>query len=133
MVNKILNVLLDIKMVNKSELYAHSFQKWVHIDEILIKLNVCLFRYKIKNFLKQYNQTWKKFIRIIKKKKKKKNGSKLLYNEKYLKPKTKSYNGKINTNFYNDKIPKEGSQCICLSVILIDPVYRKYKDYYPQE
>ena len=68
-----------------------------------------------------------------KKKKKKKIGSKLLYNEKYLKPKTKSYNGKINTNFYNNKIPKEGSQCICLSVILIDSVYRKYKDYYPQE
>ena len=87
----------------------------------------------MKNLLKQYNQTWKKVRSIIKKKKKKKNGSKLLYNEKYLKPKTKSYNGKINTNFYNDKIPKEGSQCICLSVILIDPVYRKYKDYYPQE
>ena len=68
-----------------------------------------------------------------KKKRKKKIGSKLLYNEKYLKPKTKSYNGKINTNFYNNKIPKEGSQCICLSVILIDSVYRKYKDYYPQE
>ena len=65
--------------------------------------------------------------------KKKKIGIKLLYNEKYLKTKTKSSNGKIYTNFYNNKIPKEGSQCICLSVILIDSVYRKYKDYYPQE
>ena len=83
----------------------------------------------MKNLLKQYSQTWKKVRSIIRKK----IGSKLLYNEKYLKTKTKSYNGKINTNFYNDKIPKEGSQCICLSVILIDSVYRKYKDYYPQE
>ena len=26
----------------------------------------------------------------------------------------------MNTNFHNNKNPKEGSQCICLSVILID-------------
>ena len=32
-----------------------------------------------------------------------------VYNEKYLKAKTKSYKGKINTNFYNNRIPKEGS------------------------
>ena len=29
-------------------------------------------------------------------------------------------------------IPKEDSQCICLSALLIDSVYRKYKNYYPQ-
>ena len=29
-----------------------------------------------------------------------------MYNEKYLKAKIKSYNGKINTNFCNDKIPQ---------------------------
>ena len=27
-----------------------------------------------------------------------------VYNEKYLKAKIKSYNGKINSNFHNDKI-----------------------------
>ena len=43
-----------------------------------------------------------------------------------------SYKGKINTNFHNNEIPKEGSQRICLSVILIDSVYRKDKHYYPQ-
>ena len=32
-----------------------------------------------------------------------------VYNEKYLKTKLKSYNEKINTNFENNKIPKEGS------------------------
>ena len=31
-----------------------------------------------------------------------------IYNEKYLKTKIKSYNGKINTNFDNNKILKEG-------------------------
>ena len=54
------------------------------------------------------------------------------YNEKYLKTKIKSYNGKINTIFHNNKIPKEGSQSIRLLVALIDSVHRKDKDYYPQ-
>ena len=57
--------------------------------------------------------------------------SQLLYNEKYLKTKTKFYNGKINTNFQNNKIAKEGSQYICLSVILTDAVYLKDKSYHP--
>ena len=43
-----------------------------------------------------------------------------------------SYNGKIDTNVHNNKIPKEGCQFICLSVILIDSVCRKDKNYYPQ-
>ena len=30
-----------------------------------------------------------------------------IYNNKYLKAKIKSYNGKINTNFHNKKIPKK--------------------------
>ena len=55
-----------------------------------------------------------------------------VYNGKYLKAKIKSYNGKINANFHDNKIPKEGSQFICLSVILIDSVFRTGKNYYPQ-
>ena len=50
-------------------------------------------------------------------------------NEKYIKKtKIKSYNGKINTTFHNNKIPKEGSEYICLSVILLDSVYKKDKN-----
>ena len=56
----------------------------------------------------------------------------IVYHEKYLKAERKSYNGIINTNFYNDKIPEEDSQFICLSVILIDSVFRTGKNYYPQ-
>ena len=65
-----------------------------------------------------------------------------MYNEKYLKAKIKSYNGKINTNFHNNqvfqnevsqnKIPKESSQFICLSLILIDSVFKTGKNYYPE-
>ena len=38
----------------------------------------------------------------------------------------------INTNFHNNNIPKDGSQCIYLSVILIDSVSRKDKNYHFQ-
>ena len=46
-----------------------------------------------------------------------------VYNEKYTKTKTKSYERKINTNFNGDKEPKEGFQYVCvlewvISVIL---------------
>ena len=55
-----------------------------------------------------------------------------VYNEKYLKDKIKSYDGKTNTNFHSNKITKEGSQFICLSVILIDFVLRTGKNFFPQ-
>ena len=49
-----------------------------------------------------------------------------------LKAKVKSYEEKINTNFRSDKIPKEGSHSICLSLVLIDSVYRTDNNYYLQ-
>ena len=51
-----------------------------------------------------------------------------LYTEKYLKAKVKSCEGNISINFPSDEIPKEGSRCICLSVTLIDSVYRTGKN-----
>ena len=54
------------------------------------------------------------------------------YNEKYLKAKINSYNGKINTNFHNNKLTREGSQFICSSVIFIDSGFQTGKNYYPQ-
>ena len=33
---------------------------------------------------------------------------------------------------FHDNVPKEGSHCICLSVILIDPVFKMGVDYYSQ-
>ena len=55
-----------------------------------------------------------------------------VYNEQYLKTKVKFYKGQINTNFHGDRIPKEGSHCVCLSVILIYSIFEIGKLYYPQ-
>ena len=54
--------------------------------------------------LEKYKEIWEKFSNSIKKR----FDSKPLYNEKYLETKIKSYKGKINANFHNNKIPKEG-------------------------
>ena len=86
------------------------------------------FLIKDDKLLKKYDEIWGK----VKNSNKKVFNSEPVNNEKYLKAKIKSYNGKITTNFHNNKIPREGSQFICLSVILIDSVFRTGKNYYPQ-
>ena len=63
----ILNTLLAIKMLNKLDLYAYSFQKWVDIEEVLRKLYVCFYFIKHEEFLGKYNEIWEKVERIIKK------------------------------------------------------------------
>ena len=78
--------------------------------------------------LEKYNEIGENVKNTIKEE----SNSEPVYKEKYIKAKIKSCNGKINTKFHDNKIPKEGSQCICLSVILIDSVFRTSKNYYPQ-
>ena len=56
--------------------------------------------------LEKYNENMEKVKISIKEQ----FDSEPVYNEKYLKAKIKSYNGKINTNFHNNKITREGSQ-----------------------
>ena len=58
---------------------------------------------------------------------KKRCDSKPVYTEKYLKTQIKSYEGKINTTIYGDKVSKEDSRCIYLSVVLIDSVLEQVK------
>ena len=57
----------------------------------------------------KYNEIWEKVKNDL---------SEPVYNEKYLKAKMISYNGKTHTSFHDNEIPKEGSQLVCLSVIL---------------
>ena len=78
--------------------------------------------------LEKHNEIWDKVSKVMKK------GfdSEHVYNDKYLKTKIKSYGEKINTNFHDDKVPKEGFQYICLLVTLIDSVFRASKNYCPQ-
>ena len=86
------------------------------------------FLIKDDKLLEKYNEILEKVKTSVKKE----FDSEPVYNEKHLKANLKSYNWIINTNFYNNKIPKEGSQFIFSSVILIDSVFETGKNYYPQ-
>ena len=63
--------------------------------------------------LEKYHEIWKKKSNIIKKE----FDSKPVLNENYIKTEIKYYNWKTNTNFHNNKIPKEGSMYLSISNI----------------
>ena len=77
-----------------------------------------------------YQKNAIKFQKKIKNSLRKEFDGETVYNEKYLNTKINVYNRKRKTNFQNNKVPKEGFQFICLSVILIDSVFRTDKRYY---
>ena len=49
-----------------------------------------------------------------------------------LKLKIKIYNNKIDTNFHNNKIPKDNECCACLSVISLNSITNVDEKYYRQ-
>ena len=55
-----------------------------------------------------------------------------VYDDKYIKTKIKSYNGRINANFHGSKIQKKGVHCVYLPVILLNSVVKIGKNYYLQ-
>ena len=69
--------------------------------------------------------------------KRKKFDSELVFNDRYLKTKTKSYNNSVKTIFKdvdndNSRETKEGVLCICLSGIVLDSVFDSHNHYFPQ-
>ena len=77
-------------------------------------------------FQEKYNEVWNEVNNAIK------NDLTVNLFIMNLQTKTKSYEGKISTNFHDNKIAKIAFQRICLSVILIDSVFRKNENYYFQ-
>ena len=53
-------------------------------------------------------------------------------NDKYIKTKIETYGEKAHNNFQCDIIAKENASYKCLSLIMLDPVIRANKRYYPQ-
>ena len=93
----------------KLGLYVYFSQKWVHIRRDFDVTKYIFLLIKDDKLLEKYNEIQEKVSMIIKKE----FNCETADDEKYLKTKTNSYQGKINTNFHNDKIPKEDSHCIC--------------------
>ena len=107
---------------------------------------LCIFLPKMSAHRKDYNETkyvsflikdneifkkWNKIFDKVSYSITKEFDSNQVYNKICLWTKIRSYKGKINTTFHNKKISQEGSPFICISVILIDSVFRAGKNYYP--
>ena len=52
-----------------------------------------------------------------------------VFDRKYIEAKVRAFNGTIKTNFWSDKIPKEGVHHTCIACIAIDSVMRMEKNY----
>ena len=50
-----------------------------------------------------------------------------VYDEKYINAKVKEFNGVVNTNFWGDKVPKEGVHYTCIAYLSIDSVVKMEK------
>ena len=61
------NVIVIFNDNKKLNLNAYCFQKFMHMEQIQMKLNVCPFLMKAKEFLEKYNEIWEKVSNIIKK------------------------------------------------------------------
>ena len=76
----ILKVLLAIKMLKKIRPLFIFLPKMSDIQEIFIKLNLCLFLIKDEKVLEKYNEIWKKVTSISQKE----FNNKPAYNQKYI-------------------------------------------------
>lgn len=55
-----------------------------------------------------------------------------VYDNKHVKTKVKSFDGKASTNLNDNHIPDEGKHCVFLSMIILDAVVKMGLKYYPQ-
>ena len=88
------------------------------------------FKVSDNKLLKKYNEIWERVSNLM-------NiefDGEPVYgdNDKYIKTKIKMYEDRVNTNFQGKKVPKENASYKCLSLIMLDPVIRVNKKYYPQ-
>ena len=88
------------------------------------------FKVSDNTLLKKYKKIWEKVGNLL-------NiefGSEPVYGDvdKYIKTKIKTYRNKVNTNFQGQKVPKEDTSYKCISLIMLDSVFRVNKKYYPQ-
>ena len=71
----------------------------------------------------KYDEIWNK----IKKTLTTRFHSQLLYDDKYLKTKVKTFSGVINTVYSDNKIPKERNHYICIAAVCIDSILKMDK------
>ena len=59
--------MIGYKYDKKLYVYAYSVQKWLYIEEIFIKLNICIYLIRDEIFFDKYNEIFGKKSAILKK------------------------------------------------------------------
>ena len=76
----------------------------------------------------KYTEIWNKIKKLLNTR----SHSQPIYDDKYVKTKTKTFSSMINTLFSGNKIPKERNHYICIAAICTDSVLKVDKKNYPQ-
>ena len=105
LVKRVFNISLATYVLKKLAFLCIFFSKLSAYRTNFDETKYMSFLMKDDELLEKYNEIWEKLKNSIKRKV----DCEPVYNEIYLKGKKKYHNGKINTNFHNNKIPKEGS------------------------
>ena len=98
MVKQDLNISICYKDAKKNKQLCIFFPKMSAYSKDFDETKSISFVIKDDELLEKYNEIWEKVKNILKKE----FDSEPVYNEKYLKAKIRSYNGKINTNFHKN-------------------------------
>ena len=89
---------------------------------------LCNLKLKMKVYIQDTHVIWNKTKNSLNAK----FHSQLIYGDKYIKTKVKTFSSMINTIFSGNEIPKEKNYYICIAPICIDSVLRVEKKNYPR-
>ena len=87
------------------------------------------FMMKDDSALVKYNEIWNKIKKTLNTKLR---SMPVYEKKKYIKAKVREFNIVLNSNFWNDKIPKEGVHHTCITCISTDSIMKMEKKCYPQ-
>ena len=139
------NIAISYRVKQNNDTYKY-FIGYSHDDSVIKPLCVILpqmsgyikyfenggknmsFKIEDEDVYLKYNEIWNKIKSILNVK----FHSQPIYDDRYIKPKVKTFNNSINTLFSGDEIPKERIHYVCISVICIYSVLRRDKKNYPQ-
>ena len=82
------------------------------------------------SLLNKNNEVWERYEdiwNVIKNKLNIKFHSQPIYENKYLKPKVRNFDGDIKTNFLGNDLPKENTYHTCIACITIDSIIKMNK------
>ena len=143
--------LVDTGKIVVSDRFKHSeegFKYFIGYQEDEIVKPLCIILPQMNGYIKYFdnggknmsfliknNEVWGKYENIwnvSKNKQSIKFNSEPIYENKYLKPKVREFDGDIKTDFLGNGLPKENVRYTCIACMTIDSVLRMNKKNYPQ-